>query len=103
MPDGPCRCGHTRADHYAGRGECMYATDQQTWACACHEYLPAAFYFLDGGTLDIGIIRDKAAAWGGTWRWWKRLLPRRLWRHFGYVPFDPTPFIETPPPSDPDQ
>lgn len=35
-----CVCGHDEATHYRGRGECMHATDTETWACACHEYRP---------------------------------------------------------------
>lgn len=62
------------------------------WLCsACGDIVGGR---LDGGTLDVGIVRDRNAAWGGTWRWWKRYLPRRLWGRFGFVDVDLSAFEE---------
>lgn len=43
------------------------------------EYVaPGSWLTLDGGTLDIGVIRDVMHFYGARWRPWKRLLHRRL-------------------------
>lgn len=33
-----CTCGHTQAQHFHERGECMASTRTETWACDCHEF-----------------------------------------------------------------
>lgn len=72
--DGECSCG--RLDLGVVRGR-----DTDEWVR------------LEGGTLDLWMIRSRAEAWP-TWRWWKRYLPRRWWRRFGYIEPDAGAFIE---------
>lgn len=33
-----CGCGHEQDAHWRGKGECMFSTDNEVWACGCHEY-----------------------------------------------------------------
>lgn len=72
-PNFPCStdlvgCAHAWPDHAdeTGRWEC-------TLGCGTYMQVdPGDFLFLDGGTLDFGILRDR------PWHWYER--PRWAWR-----------------------
>lgn len=52
-------------------------------------YTTGVWLRLEGGILDIGIIRDFSHGFGDRWRPWKRHLHRlgqRVWRLFGWRP-----------------
>lgn len=34
-----CVCKHARIEHYAERGECLFSTEDEMWACGCHEFV----------------------------------------------------------------
>ena len=39
MTDYRCTCGHTQAQHFHERGECMASTPSRSgWACNCHKF-----------------------------------------------------------------
>lgn len=65
----------------------------QWWEHDGRLFFTAGYWLqLEGGTLDIGIIRDFAHGFGDRWRPWKRHLHRlgpRVWRLFGWRPLAP--------------
>lgn len=35
-----CACGHAKEDHFRESGQCLFSTEEETWACGCDEYRP---------------------------------------------------------------